>query len=203
MKIYLVDLDNRMTTRWAKDFQDAEEVEIVNGDMPEFLDSHKDVDTIVSAANSFGLMDGGLDAVYIRYFGEALQEAVLKRIREEHLGEQPVGSSLILDIPGRKGKRLIHTPSMRTPQPLLDPRVVYTCTRSALVTAMKHQAKAVVLPAFGHLTGRIKAETVSGLMYKAYADVRLRSNRSFVNSWEEIKEYCNIDEVLLGHFFYQ
>lgn len=203
MKIYLVDLDSRMTNCWEQDFEEVTDVEVVNGDMQEFLDSHKDVDTIVSAANSFGIMDGGLDAVYVRYFGDSLQTAVLERIREEHLGEQPVGSSLILKIPEGKGKRLIHTPSMRTPQPLIDPRIVYTCTRSALVTAMKNRAKAIVMPAFGHLTGRVKAETVSSLMYKAYEDVCLRSRGGFVNTWKEVKDSCNIDQVLLDHFLYQ
>lgn len=200
MKIYLVDLDSRMTNCWERDFEEVTDVEVVNGDMQEFLDNHKDVDTIVSAANSFGLMDGGLDAVYVRYFGERLQTAVLERIREEHLGEQPVGSSMILEIPGTEGKQLIHTPSMRTPQPIIDPRVVYTCTRSALVIAMKNKAKAIVLPAFGHLTGRVKAELVSNLMYRAYEDVCRRSGEHFVNSWEEVKEECNIDDVLLEYF---
>ena len=196
MKIFLVDIDNKMTSCWERDFKDNSDVEVVNDDIAEFLDTHADVDTIVSAANSFGFMDGGLDKAYVAYFGNSLQEAVLRKIREEHLGEQPVGSSLSLDIPGTIGKRLIHTPTMRVPQPIIDPRVVYTCARSALVTAVKHGAQSVVLPAFGHLTGSVRADIVSDLMHRAYEDVCLRNKGIYVNTWREVYEKCNIDEVL-------
>lgn len=203
MKIYLVDVAERMTSCWKKEFGECSDVTVVHGDITTFLDNHTEIDTIVSAANSFGFMDGGLDGVYVKYFGEALQESVLQKIREEHFGEQPVGSSMIVEIPNANGKRLIHTPSMRVPQPLLDPRVVYTCTRSALVTAIRNKAKNVVLPAFGHLTGRVKAADVSLLMYKAYEDVCLRKKGGFVSSWEEVVRDCNIDAVLLGHMIYR
>ena len=70
--------------------------------------------------------------------GSDLQKVII----HEHMGEQPVGSSFIVDILG-EGKILIHTPTMK----IIDPYVVFTCTRSALVEAIKAGSKAVMLPA--------------------------------------------------------
>ncbi|EJO2230362.1 phage tail protein, partial [Salmonella enterica] len=50
-------------------FQNTDNVEIIPGPfetIPEF-------DCMVSAANSFGLMDGGVDAAITTYFGTQLQ----------------------------------------------------------------------------------------------------------------------------------
>jgi O-acetyl-ADP-ribose deacetylase (regulator of RNase III) len=54
-------------------------VEIVNNYfewLPEF-------DCMVSPANLFGLMDGGIDAAIIRFFGHSLMERVQQRILED------------------------------------------------------------------------------------------------------------------------
>src|SRR2546423_1741865 len=49
-------------------------------------------DCMVSAGNSFGLMDGGVDAAITRFFGSPLMDKVQRQILEEYLGEQPVGT---------------------------------------------------------------------------------------------------------------
>jgi O-acetyl-ADP-ribose deacetylase (regulator of RNase III) len=67
-------------------------VEIVNG----VFESLLEFDCLVSPANSFGLMDGGTDAAIVRFFGEELMERVQKRILAEYLGEQPVGTSMLV-----------------------------------------------------------------------------------------------------------
>lgn len=57
MKIYLLDRNKEMTGAWKKYFSE-DEVEIVTADFKNFMDSHLDIDAVVSPANSFGLMDG-------------------------------------------------------------------------------------------------------------------------------------------------
>ena len=67
-KLILVDLKPALCTAFQKYFSGLPSVEIVNGyfeELPEF-------DCMVSAGNSFGLMDGGVDAAIIRFFGHAL-----------------------------------------------------------------------------------------------------------------------------------
>ncbi len=59
-----------MAVAFEHSFQNTENVEIIPGPfetIPEF-------DCMVSAANSFGLMDGGVDAAITAYFGPQLQE---------------------------------------------------------------------------------------------------------------------------------
>ncbi len=52
---------------------------------------------MVSAANSFGLMDGGVDAAITTFFGSQLQARVQNHILREYLGEQPVGSAFVIE----------------------------------------------------------------------------------------------------------
>ena len=198
--IHLVDVDNRVIRAWERKFFDEGNVRIVNMDVVEYLEKNSTMDGVVSAANSFGIMTGGIDAAYIQYFGSELQEAVQRKIAEEYFGEQPVGTSVVVEIPNYPGILLIHTPSMRTPQPIIDPRIVYSCTRTALVEAIRCSVKNLILPAFGHLTGKVPADIVSELMYRAYQDVFYNNAKVLDNSFDGI---TGIDDVLIGHFIWK
>lgn len=69
---------------------------------------------------------------------------------------------------------------MRIPQPILDPRIIYTATRSTLVEAIKKQISTITLPAFVHLTGNVKSEIVAKYMRMAYDDIKRRLNASLM-----------------------
>ena len=77
MQIYLLDINKEMTDAWHSYF-DLPNIEIINAEFATFMSTHLDVDTIVSPANSFGLMDGGYDKAIIDYFGKTLQHTVYK-----------------------------------------------------------------------------------------------------------------------------
>lgn len=74
-------------------FRDLPDVEIFNG----YFQEVSEFDCMVSAANSFGLMDGGVDLGIIEFFGQELMYRVQQRIIDEYLGEQPVGTSMIIE----------------------------------------------------------------------------------------------------------
>lgn len=57
--------------------------------LPEF-------DCMVSPANSFGLMDGGIDFYISEFFGWDLLPKVQQAILDEWAGEQPVGTCMIV-----------------------------------------------------------------------------------------------------------
>ena len=61
LKIYLLDINKEMTDTWKRFFKDIPNIEICNSDFETFMNSHEDIEGIVSPANSFGLMDGGYD----------------------------------------------------------------------------------------------------------------------------------------------
>lgn len=182
--IYLIDINGRMVKAWDKCF--GKEAMSMQIEFSEFMDLHSDVDAVVSPANSFGLMDGGYDAAITEYFGTGLQESVRRRILEEFLGEQPVASSLVVEIPGFPGKILIHVPSMRMPERIADAGVVYQCMRSALLCAVKHEVKQIVIPAFGGLTGGVPEEIVSDQMYRAYLQIKGQLRNPHMETWETL-----------------
>ncbi|MBO4251857.1 MAG: macro domain-containing protein [Clostridia bacterium] len=125
------------------------------------------VECVVSPANAFGLMDGGYDAAITEYFGDQLQQRVQKYIIDHYYGEQPVGSSFIIDA-GKDGKKLIHTPTMRVPSKILDNSVVYQCMRTTLMTAIENGVKSIVIPVFGGLTGEVDDITAAKLLWLGY-----------------------------------
>ena len=174
MKIYLLDRNNEMIQFWRLSFSgiSRDEVEIVCDDFGHFMQTRgKEIDCVVSPANSYGLMDGGYDAAISLYFGEELVPAVQSYIREHYFCEQPVGTSFIMQIPNSP-VRLIHTPTMRVPSVIRDPLVVYHCMRSTLITAMKGGVGSIVIPAFGGHCGKVPLQTIALLMRAAYDQLR-------------------------------
>ncbi len=126
-----------LSDAFALAFNGVRGVEIVRTDFASFMDGHPEVEGIVSPANSFGLLTGGFDKALRDYSGKELQDAVRECIKNEWFGEQTVGTSMAVDIPGYPGKKLLHTPTMRTPSRIADDLIVYSCMRSALMEAIK------------------------------------------------------------------
>lgn len=183
MKITLLDINKNMTDAWLKYFEN-ENVSIINSSFEDFMNDNQDVDAIVSPANSFGLMDGGYDKAIIDYFGEELMNDVKNMILQDWYGEQPVGTSITVPIVNKFIYKqiadekvipchpiLIHTPTMRTPETIVDSRIIYQCMRTTLIEAIKQNVEHIVIPAFGGLTGRVPCEEIARMMYLAYKQV--------------------------------
>lgn len=95
--------------RWQ--FRSHPEVEIFCGrfeDLPAF-------DCVITAGNSFGLMDAGMDLAVLRYFGTALMETIQQRILSDYLGEQPVGTCILVPTGHPAHPFVAHSPTMRIP----------------------------------------------------------------------------------------
>lgn len=63
IKLFLVDPKPVLCAAWEKHFQGLPHVEVVNGYFEQLLE----FDCMVSAANSFGLMDGGVDLAIVKF----------------------------------------------------------------------------------------------------------------------------------------
>lgn len=169
MKITILDNSPQMAAAIRAAFLTRPEVEVACSDLASYLDCHN-VSCVVSPANSFGLMDGGFDAVITSYFGDSLQRGVQRYIRDLFHGEQPVGTAFIISIP-HSDKKLIHTPSMRAPSPIRDPMVIYQCMRVTLLEAIRSGIDSIVIPVFGGGAGKVDASICAKAMYLGYMQV--------------------------------
>jgi hypothetical protein len=84
----LRDIDPNVVQAWTIHFRGLVNVRISIGDIFELK-----ADAIVSPANSFGYMDGGIDLVYVQRFGWELQDRLQSHLKEQHDGELPVGQA--------------------------------------------------------------------------------------------------------------
>lgn len=188
MKIYLLDINPTMTKAWEKYFSNIQQIEIVNDDFGHFMDTHSDVEAVVSPANAYGLMDGGYDKAITDYFGKEIQYKIQEKINKEWYGEQPVGTSISIHtdkvVPNsQKMIRLIHTPTMRSPEVIIDARIVYQCMRTTLIEAEQQDVHSIVIPAFGGLCGQIPLNTIAYYMHCAYK--QLKEYRPHIATWKD------------------
>lgn len=75
LNLILVDPIPELCEHWQLKFEGQSQVDIINGrfeGLPKY-------DCMVSAGNSFGLMDGGVDGAITRYFGLDLMDRVQTR----------------------------------------------------------------------------------------------------------------------------
>jgi O-acetyl-ADP-ribose deacetylase (regulator of RNase III) len=84
--------DEESIQAWEKFFGHIPEVKPSLGDILEFP-----ADAIVSPANSFGFMDGGIDRLYSEYFGWHVQDRLRALLRDDYDGELPIGLAVIIE----------------------------------------------------------------------------------------------------------
>lgn len=154
LRIVLTAVSPSLARGWRAHAGDLEGVEIVEGSI---LDLH--VDAIVSAANSFGFMDGGLDALYARRFGPGLAESVRARIAEAHHGELVVGCADVVETGDASIPHVIVAPTMRVPMVLRDTVNPYLAARAALLLVTRGTFRR------GPQAGRRVAEVVRSIAF--------------------------------------
>ena len=91
-----------------------------------------EADALVSPANSFGRMDGGLDAQIVEFFGEDIESEVQQMIRDRHDGELLVGQAEVVITNAPQFPFLIVAPTMRVPQNVARTVNPYLAFRAAL-----------------------------------------------------------------------
>ncbi|MBD2579810.1 macro domain-containing protein [Oscillatoria sp. FACHB-1406] len=131
-------------------------------------------DCLVSPANSFGMMDGGMDKAILRFFGDSLMIRVQQYILEEYLGEQPVGTSFIIETNHLKYPFLAHTPTMRIPMSVAGTDIPYVAMWAMLLTVRwynrdkERKIESVVCPGLGTGIGRVPYREAARQMALAY-----------------------------------
>lgn len=109
-KIYLVDLDKELVDAWEEVFENDKVFEPYQDDY-----FARKTDAIVSPANSFGIMDGGLDLAIRNEVGFKAEENLKNEILNNYHGELPIGSAIIVPTENTNWPFLISAPTMRIP----------------------------------------------------------------------------------------
>ena len=163
MKLHLIDINPELVEAWKVCFH-GEDVDIQCCDILSVAEN-----AIVSPANGYGFMDGGIDRLYTDHFGlrpqTELQEAILKR--EE--GYLPVGASILVSTGDVKVPYLIAAPTMITPGAVPASNCFYAM--SAVLQAAERNKKHITdvyCPGLGTSTGNVDAKEAANEMAKAY-----------------------------------
>ena len=114
-------------------------------------------EALVSPANSFGEMSGGIDLHYKNYLGRSLEEDLQKKIALEFDNELLVGQATAVEIfnpPQLIGyKYVIAAPTMRIPENVSHTINAYLATKAAIRLAVKMKVENIVFPGMGTGTG--------------------------------------------------
>lgn len=166
-QVTIVGTDGALVAAWAAEFAVYPVVRVVHGSIFE-----TDANTLVSPANSFGIMDGGLDGKLRDYFGESVEKTVRERIREQFHGELPVGLAMVVETGHARHPYLISAPTMRYPADVAPTVNAYLATKAALSMAIAYPAQLrIALPGFCALTGGMSPTQVARQMRIAYERV--------------------------------
>jgi len=172
MKLHLRDRNAALVDAWQRQFSGVENVEVTHGDIFDVT-----ADAVVSPANSFGFMDGGIDLVYSRRFGWDLQERLQALLRAEHAGELPVGQAVIVETVATDIPWLISAPTMRVPMDVSGTVNAYLALRAALLAVRRHagdpRIETVLCPGLGTAIGRVPPDRAARQMAHAWAVIEL------------------------------
>lgn len=169
LTIHLRDINTALVAAWERAFADVPNVIVTQGDLLEHA-----ADAVVSPANSFGYMDGGIDLVYSMFFGWELETRLKALLSERHFGELPVGQAIVLPTGHAFIPFLVSAPTMRIPENISGTANVYLAFRAALIAVLSHNSAAdipietLLVPGLGTGIGKVTPKRAADQMRLAY-----------------------------------
>lgn len=189
LKIILSAIDGELINAWKTCFGDEKSVEILCDDITKLNCS-----AVVSPANSFGFMDGGLDYQLSERFGWDLEKRLQKMIKALPEGELLIGQALVLETNDPVVPFLISAPTMRIPTNFnIDTSVnAYLAMKAVLIKAMQTaDITSVAIPGLCTGTGRMNADIAARQMLQAYKEIILNERMDF-NEFGEAQKYHRV-----------
>jgi O-acetyl-ADP-ribose deacetylase (regulator of RNase III) len=120
-------------------------------------------------------MDGGLDAVMKKHFGQSIETAVQKDIARLYHGKMPVGHATCVPTGKMHPRYLISTPTMAQSSEDISDTMNVALACAAAFQAVHFQnarepggIRSVALPGLGANTGKVPVEICADLMWTGY-----------------------------------
>jgi len=159
------------------------QIDVVHGSILEV-----EAEAIVNAANSHGIMGGGVAGVIKRAAGLEVDEEARRQ------APIPVGSAVLTSGGRTRFKGIIHAPTMPEPGMRIEPGNVALATRAALALADSHGYTSIAIPGMGTGVGGVAHTEAAARMIKeikAYSARTLRAvilvdvDSAMVSAWEQ------------------
>lgn len=168
-RILLRDRNERLVDAWLAAFADVPSVSVSETDF-----FSEPADAVVSPANSFGVMDGGLDLL-LRATLDGIEAAVQSIIVAKHHGELPVGVAEVVPTSHPRWPYLVCAPTMRVPENIGRSVNAYLAFRAALLAVARFNAsesgpgiRSMLVPGLGTGVGRLDPQRCAAQMRLAY-----------------------------------
>jgi O-acetyl-ADP-ribose deacetylase (regulator of RNase III) len=193
MNIILTSVDDALAEAWRTHCGDFPGVTVHQGSIFDVK-----CDALVSPANSFGFMDGGIDMLYSIRLGWHVQFRLQRIIKERHHGELLVGCAEVVptDIP--EFPYVIAAPTMRVPttlvnsvNPYLAARAVFLLIKHGTFVAgplvgqpISNTINTVAFPGLGTGVGKVGPNTCAHQLRLALEEV-IAETVAFPSSWAD------------------
>ncbi|MER5392932.1 macro domain-containing protein [Saccharopolyspora sp. NPDC002686] len=183
LQLVLCALDEPLAAAWQEIAEDRAGLTVHQGSVLDLS-----VDAVVSPANSYGWMRGGIDAVYARTFPD-VEEQVRSAVLAYHGGELPVGEALLVPTGAPNPIWLISAPTMREPgerlpadtvHPYLAARAVLRLWASAVLengALVRQVVRSVAMPGLGTGIGGVEPELCARQIAAAWDEVFAHADR--------------------------
>lgn len=177
LRLVLCALDEPLAAAWREITAGRDGVTLHQGsvlDLP--------VDAVVSPANSYGWMRGGVDALYARAF-PGVEQSVRSAVLAYHGGELPVGEALLVPTAETSPAWLFSAPTMREPgaelpvdtvNPYLSARAVLRLWADGALengTPVRHVVRSIAMPGLGTGVGGASPELCATQVAAAWDEV--------------------------------
>jgi|VirMetMinimDraft_7_1064189.scaffolds.fasta_scaffold112621_2 O-acetyl-ADP-ribose deacetylase (regulator of RNase III) len=185
MNYLLIDKNPRIVDAWREAFLAFDNITILEGDI-----TRVDCDAIVSPANSFGFMDGGVDYAISVRLGWDLHLQLQKEIQALPEGELLVGRSLVLKTGDAKIPYLISAPTMRVPMSFnIETSVnAYLAMKAVLIAAKKNpNINSISIPGFCTGVGRMQPIIAAQQMAQAFREIEL-GEKPFIGNFVDAQK---------------
>jgi O-acetyl-ADP-ribose deacetylase (regulator of RNase III) len=187
----LIDINEQLVECWGKTFKDISNVEVIHGDIFKYPSS-----ALVSPANSFGAMNGGIDFAISKNLGWHIEKDLKKIIREKFFGELLVGQSTIVPTDHSDFPYLISAPTMRNPMTILHTPNVYLAMKAILTLVqfgtfdngdnINSVVNSVAIPGLGTGIGQVPPMICARQMRIAWEDIMNEKFRT-EDGWKEMR----------------
>ena len=169
-KLFLVDSKSELCDKWIQFFSNYPDVEVLLGNY-----FQQSADAIVSPANSFGIMDGGLDLAIRNELGFKVETDIQEVILSKYHGEMPIGNAEIINTNHDSWSYMVAAPTMRIPENVAYTLNAYIAFRAILIAInsfnehnLSKPIKSLVCSGLGTGIGSMEPTKCAAQMRAAY-----------------------------------